>query len=206
MTFVNDHTDREDFSSFGPYVLTMNTRAKASIVLAQGKFALYDGRTPGESLSEGLIKVVPFTAHPIHSDYRPDQLGLAHFVEHMQFEGRGTSRAGGSTSSSARSASASASKRPSTTRSTCFGCPRCSNAPPGISSCAYLDWYRLDLMAVIVVGNVDRNVVATMIRERFSSLINPSPERPGPAFDVPDRPATRYAVVTDKEATARWCG
>src|SRR5919198_771109 len=42
-TFVNDHTDREDFSwglqQFRPYVLMMNTRAKASIFLAQGKFA-----------------------------------------------------------------------------------------------------------------------------------------------------------------------
>jgi tetratricopeptide (TPR) repeat protein len=42
-TFVNDHTDREDFSwslqQFRPYVLMMNTRAKASILLAQGKFA-----------------------------------------------------------------------------------------------------------------------------------------------------------------------
>src|SRR6516164_6334312 len=42
-TFVNDHTDRDDFSwglqQFRPYVLMMNTRAKASIFLAQGKFA-----------------------------------------------------------------------------------------------------------------------------------------------------------------------
>src|SRR6059036_468910 len=42
-TFVNEHTDREEFSwslqQFRPYVLMMNTRAKASIFLAQGKFA-----------------------------------------------------------------------------------------------------------------------------------------------------------------------
>ena len=42
-TFVNQHTDREDFSwslqQFRPYVLMMNTRAKASISLAEGKFA-----------------------------------------------------------------------------------------------------------------------------------------------------------------------
>ena len=66
----------------------------------------------------------------------------------------------------------------------------------------YRDWYRPDLMAVIVVGDVDRNAVATMIREKFSPLVNPSPERQRPAFDVPDRPATRYTVVTDKEAQA----
>jgi zinc protease len=66
----------------------------------------------------------------------------------------------------------------------------------------YRDWYRPDLMAVIVVGDVDRNAVAAMIRQHFSSLSNPSPERPRPAFDAPERPATRYAVVTDKETTA----
>jgi hypothetical protein len=42
-TFVSEHTDREEFSwsfqQFRPYVLMMNTRAKASISLGQGKFA-----------------------------------------------------------------------------------------------------------------------------------------------------------------------
>ena len=41
-TFVTEHTDREELSwtlqQFRPYVLMMNTRAKASIFLAQGKF------------------------------------------------------------------------------------------------------------------------------------------------------------------------
>jgi zinc protease len=63
----------------------------------------------------------------------------------------------------------------------------------------YRDWYRPDLMAVIVVGDVDRDATAAMIRERFSSLSSPSPPRPRPAFDVPDQPGTRYVVVTDKE-------
>jgi UvrB/uvrC motif len=41
-TFVAEHTDREELSwslqQFRPYVLMMNTRAKASIFLGQGKF------------------------------------------------------------------------------------------------------------------------------------------------------------------------
>ena len=41
-SFVTTHTDREEFSwglqQFRPYVLMMNTRAKASIFLGQGKF------------------------------------------------------------------------------------------------------------------------------------------------------------------------
>ncbi len=65
----------------------------------------------------------------------------------------------------------------------------------------YHDWYRPDLMAVIVVGDVDRDAVAAMITAHFSSLSAPSPERPRPAFDVPEHRGTRYAIVTDKEAT-----
>src|SRR5262245_41907721 len=65
----------------------------------------------------------------------------------------------------------------------------------------YRDWYRPDLMAVIVVGDVDRNAVAAMIRQHFSSLVNPDSERPRPAFDVPERPGTRHVIVTDQEST-----
>src|SRR5581483_2610261 len=66
----------------------------------------------------------------------------------------------------------------------------------------YSDWYRPDLMAVIVVGDVDLNAVASMIKAHFAPLVSPSPERPRPAFDVPEHPGTKYAVVTDKETTA----
>jgi zinc protease len=65
----------------------------------------------------------------------------------------------------------------------------------------YRDWYRPDLMAVIVVGDVDRNAVAALIRQHFAALVNPEPERPRPAFDVPEHAGTRYAVVTDQEST-----
>jgi zinc protease len=65
----------------------------------------------------------------------------------------------------------------------------------------YRDWYRPDLMAVIVVGDVDRTAVAAMIRQHFSSLVNPEPERPRPAFDVPEHPGTRHVIVTDQEST-----
>ena len=66
----------------------------------------------------------------------------------------------------------------------------------------YRDWYRPDLMAVIVVGDVDRDAVGRMIVQHFLPLTNPEPERPRPIFDVPEHPGTRYAVVTDKETTA----
>jgi len=49
----------------------------------------------------------------------------------------------------------------------------------------YHDWYRPDLMAVIVVGDVDRDATAAMIAKHFSSLTSPSPKRTRPTFDVP---------------------
>src|SRR6185503_5641675 len=65
----------------------------------------------------------------------------------------------------------------------------------------YKDWYRPDLMAVIVVGDVDKNVVAQMIRSHFIALENPATERPRPVYDVPEHASTRYAVLTDREST-----
>jgi len=65
----------------------------------------------------------------------------------------------------------------------------------------YHDWYRPDLMAVIVVGDVDRNAMEAMIKSRFSSLVSPTPERPRPTFNVPEHPGTRYAVLPDQETT-----
>jgi len=66
----------------------------------------------------------------------------------------------------------------------------------------YRDWYRPDLMAVIVVGDVNREAVAAMIRSHFSSLEAAPSRRPRPIFDAPEHPGTKYAIVTDKETTA----
>src|SRR5215207_6081427 len=74
-------------------------------------------------------------------------------------------------------------------------------APREVLTRFYRDWYRPDLMAVIVTGDVDRDAVVKMITDHFSSLVNPTPSRPRQAFDVPEQPGTRYAVVTDKETT-----
>ncbi|HUK34499.1 MAG TPA: insulinase family protein [Vicinamibacterales bacterium] len=66
----------------------------------------------------------------------------------------------------------------------------------------YHDWYRPDLMSVIVVGDIDRDAVVDMIRSHFSSLTSPRPERPRQTYDVPEHAGTRYTIVTDKETTA----
>jgi zinc protease len=66
----------------------------------------------------------------------------------------------------------------------------------------YKDWYRPDLMAVIVVGDVDREATVAMIKSHFSKLTSPTPRRPRPAFDVPEKQGTRYSVIADPEATS----
>ncbi len=66
----------------------------------------------------------------------------------------------------------------------------------------YRDWYRPDLMAVIVVGDVDRDATVALVKQRFSSLTGPAQKRSRPSFDVPEHASTRYAIVTDKETTA----
>ena len=66
----------------------------------------------------------------------------------------------------------------------------------------YRDWYRPDLMAVIVVGDVDRDATAALVRQHFSSLSRPAEAPQRPAFDVPERAGTRFAIVTDKETTS----
>jgi zinc protease len=65
----------------------------------------------------------------------------------------------------------------------------------------YTDWYRPDLMAVIVVGDFDPNNMEALIRSHFASIPAPASPRPRPAYDIPDQPGTRYVVTTDPEAT-----
>jgi len=65
----------------------------------------------------------------------------------------------------------------------------------------YHDWYRPDLMAVIAVGDFDRTAVEATIKAHFSAIPAPTPERPRPAYSVPDHAGARYAIVTDKETT-----
>ncbi|MEI9918759.1 MAG: insulinase family protein [Bacteroidota bacterium] len=65
----------------------------------------------------------------------------------------------------------------------------------------YADWYRPDLMAVIVVGDVDPAEAETLIKKHFDHLKNPKNERPREYKGVPERKKSEAIVVTDKEAT-----
>jgi zinc protease len=62
----------------------------------------------------------------------------------------------------------------------------------------YHDWYRPDMQAVIVVGDFDAKHVEQLIKEKFSALKNPTPEKPRPQFAVTPSPGTAVKFVTDK--------
>ena len=64
----------------------------------------------------------------------------------------------------------------------------------------YKDWYRPDLQAVIVVGDVDIDQTEAMIKEKFGKI--PPAAKTAPKhikYDILPHKETRVAVVTDKE-------
>lgn len=65
----------------------------------------------------------------------------------------------------------------------------------------YADWYRPDLMAVIVIGDIDPAKTETSIKKHFEHLKNPRPERPREYAAMPPRKNSEAMVVTDAEAT-----
>lgn len=65
----------------------------------------------------------------------------------------------------------------------------------------YKDWYRPNLMAVIVVGDIDPAEAERLVKEHFSNLKNPPDSRPREKAPVPPRTKSEGLVVTDKEAT-----
>jgi zinc protease len=66
----------------------------------------------------------------------------------------------------------------------------------------YADWYRPDLMAVIVVGDFDKAATETLVKSHFSGIAAPTSPRPRPTYDIPDRPGTAYMILKDKETTS----
>jgi zinc protease len=64
----------------------------------------------------------------------------------------------------------------------------------------YSDWYRPDLMSVVLVGDVDPDWAEQRIKAHFSALLNPVPERERIVFDLPGNQEPLIAVTTDKEA------
>jgi zinc protease len=65
----------------------------------------------------------------------------------------------------------------------------------------YKEWYRPDLMAVVVVGDIEPVKAEEMIKKHFSSMVNPATPRKRDYADVPPYTSSQAMVVTDKEAT-----
>ena len=64
----------------------------------------------------------------------------------------------------------------------------------------YHEWYRTDLQAIAIVGDVDVDEVEGKVKELFSKIpaVEDAPERP--FFEVPEHEDTKFVVATDKEA------
>ncbi len=65
----------------------------------------------------------------------------------------------------------------------------------------YHDWYRPDLMAVLAVGDFNKQEIEKLIKEHFSGLRNPTNERARIQYPVPDHAQTLVSIVTDPELT-----
>lgn len=75
------------------------------------------------------------------------------------------------------------------------------NAPHDRFRRFYKDWYRPNLQAIIVVGDLDVDEMEKKIIEKFKGLKNPKNPREKKLFEVPDHDETFIAIATDKEAT-----
>lgn len=75
------------------------------------------------------------------------------------------------------------------------------NASPDALRRFYKEWYRPNLMAVLVVGDIDPAKAEALIKKHFSALQNPANARPRTYATLPAYQSNQALVVTDKEAT-----
>ena len=74
------------------------------------------------------------------------------------------------------------------------------NAPPQRLRDFYADWYRPDLSAVIVVGDLDPDEAESLIKKHFSYGGPENPE-PRPEYPVAANPETQLCMIPDPELT-----
>ena len=65
----------------------------------------------------------------------------------------------------------------------------------------YHDWYRPDLMAVIVVGDARPDSIQHLIQKHFGTIQNPTQEKKRVIYGIPDNKEPLVAIAKDKEAT-----
>lgn len=64
----------------------------------------------------------------------------------------------------------------------------------------YKDWYRPDLMALIVVGDIDVDEAEAKIKKHFAGYKGPKEPKKREKYNIPDNKGTLVAIATDKEA------
>jgi len=75
------------------------------------------------------------------------------------------------------------------------------NFKPDVIRQFHKDWYRPDLMAIVVVGDINVEEVEKKIKENFSKYKNPAKTRERKTFDLPNHKETLVAIETDPDAT-----
>lgn len=77
-------------------------------------------------------------------------------------------------------------------------------APYAVIKRFYQDWYRPDLMAVVVVGDIDVAQIEKQIKENFSALKNPAKERQliGDDIEIKKNKEPLVSVYSDSEQTS----
>lgn len=63
----------------------------------------------------------------------------------------------------------------------------------------YHDWYRPDLQALIVVGDINVDSIEQLIRKKFADLKNPAGEKPRPKYRIDLTGKNQFIAVTDPE-------
>lgn len=66
----------------------------------------------------------------------------------------------------------------------------------------YNDWYRTDLQAVVIVGDINVDQMEAKIKEYFSARKAQENPRKRPEFDIPKNVEPLVAIAQDKEATS----
>jgi len=66
----------------------------------------------------------------------------------------------------------------------------------------YHDWYRPDLQALIIVGDVDVDKMEQIVKAKFSDLKNPQHERVRTKYSIELTGRNQFMEVTDKEMTS----
>jgi len=63
----------------------------------------------------------------------------------------------------------------------------------------YRDWYRPNMTAIVVVGDVKKEVIYEKLEKLFANIPNPENEKPKPDYLIPIKDETLASVFQDKE-------